>query len=294
MDQHAGALDMAEEAVADAGAFMGALDQPGNIGQHKVALADRDDAKVGMERGEGIIGDLGLGRRDRREEGRFAGIGQADQSGVGDQLQPQPDPLLGAFLAGVGVARRLVGRGLEMGVAEAAIAAGEQRHGLADRGEVGDQRLVVVLEDLRADGDAKDHVIALGAVAVLAHAVGAGRGLEVLLVAVVDEGIEPVDALHDDVAAAAAIAAIGAAELDEFLAQEADRTGATVAGADKDLGLIEKFHRVILAQSGQAGEPDRASVVAECSAQRARVNWVSIWRTSCLRARQSSRIFRFR
>ena len=102
-----------------------------------------------------------------------------------------------------------------MRVAEAAIAAREQHHPLADFGEVGDQRLVVVLEDLRADRHAEHDVVAVGAGAVLAHAVDAGLGLEVLLVAVVDQRVEPVDALDTDVAAAAAVAAVGPAELHE-------------------------------------------------------------------------------
>ena len=95
--------------------------------------------------------------------------------------------------------------------------------------------------------------LALGAVAVLAHAMGAGRGLEVLLVAVVDQRVEPVDALDDDVAAAPAIAAVGAAELDELLAQERHAAGAAVAGADIDLGLVEKFHGLQVVQGRPRG-----------------------------------------
>src|SRR5438046_699160 len=115
-------------------------------------------------------------------------------------------------------------------------------------GEVGDQRLVVVLEDLRADRDAEDGVLALAAVAILAHAVNAGLGLEMLLIAVVDERVEPINAFDDDIAATAAIAAVRPPELDEFFAQEADRAGAAVAGADIYFGLVEKFHRVSLAK----------------------------------------------
>ena len=37
MQQHAAALDMAEEAVAEAGALMGALDQARNVGEHEFA-----------------------------------------------------------------------------------------------------------------------------------------------------------------------------------------------------------------------------------------------------------------
>ena len=244
MQQHARALDMAEEAVADADALVRALDQAGNVGQHELARVDADDAEIGVQGGEGIVGDLGLGRRHRREEGRLAGIGQPDQPGVGDQLEPQPDGHLLAGQAGVGASRRLVGRGLEMLVAEAAIAALGELDALADPGQVADQRLVVLLVDLGADRHFQRHVGALAAGAVAAHAVHACLGLEMLLVAVVDQRVEPVDRLDPDVAAAAAVAAVGAAELDELLAAERDRAGAAVARSDVNLGLVEKLHRI--------------------------------------------------
>ena len=65
-----------------------------------------------------------------------------------------------------------------------------------------------------------------------------------LLIAVVDQRVEIVRRLDDDVAAAAAVAAVGAAELDEFLAPERLRARPAVAAFHKDLGLIEKFHGV--------------------------------------------------
>src|SRR5690606_25796092 len=129
-----------------------------------------------------------------------------------------------------------------MGVAEPAIAAFEQDLALADFGEIGDQRLAIVFEDLGADRDLEDDVGAIGAGAVLAHAMGAGAGLEMLLVAVVDQRVEPIDTFDDHVSAPSAIAAIGAAEFDEFLAPERDGTRPASARADIDLGLVEEFH----------------------------------------------------
>ena len=78
--------------------------------------------------------------------------------------------------------------------------------------------------------------------AVLAHAAAPALGLEVLLIAVVDERVEPVDRLHDHVAAAAAIAAVRPSELDELLAPERHAAVPAVAGADIDLGLVKEFH----------------------------------------------------
>ena len=129
-------------------------------------------------------------------------------------------------------------------VAEAAIAALGQQEALADLGQVADQRLVVFLEDLGAGRHLQRHVGALGAGHVAAHAVDAGLGLEMLLVAIVDQRVQPVDRLQPDIAAAAAVAAVRAAELDEFFAPERHRAGAAVAGADIDFGLVEKFHRI--------------------------------------------------
>src|SRR5262249_10901391 len=105
---------------------------------------------------------------------------------------------------------------------------------------------------------------------VLAHAVAAGLGLEVLLVAVVDQRVEAVDAFGDDVAAAPAVAAVRPAELDEFLAPERHASGAAVAGADIDLGLIEKLHGPSMVSAGTHGLAayigwGRSAVTRECA-----------------------------
>ena len=96
MDERAAALDMAEKPVAETVALVRALDQAGNVGEHEVAPVDPDDAETRMEGGERIVGDLGLGGGDGGEEGRFARVRQTDETGVGDQLQPQNERALDA------------------------------------------------------------------------------------------------------------------------------------------------------------------------------------------------------
>src|SRR4029079_5066624 len=150
--------------------------------------------------------------------------GQADEAGIGDQFQPQPDPALFTLLAGIGVARRAIGGRLEMGVAETAIAAFGEHEFFAKRGEVVDQRLAILVENLRADRHLEHDRFAVGAMAFLAHAVGALLRLEVLLVAIVDQRVQPIDHFDDDIAATAAIAAAWSTELDELLAAERDRS----------------------------------------------------------------------
>src|SRR5690606_10655912 len=67
-------------------------------------------------------------------------------------------------------------------------------------------------------------------------------GAELALVAEVDQGVEVLVGLQPDVAALAAVAAVGAAERDELLAAEAHATVAAVAGADGDLCFVDEFH----------------------------------------------------
>jgi len=219
-----------------------AFDQARNIGQHEFTAVDVDHAELRMQRGERIVGDLRLGCADGGEEGRFAGVRQADDSCIGNQLEPELDGEFGPGLTGVGMTRCAVGRSFEMSVAEAAIAAMRERDGLTDGGEIGEKRDPVFLVDLRADRQFERDIVAVGAMPVLAHPGAPIAGGEVLLVAVVDQRIEPIDRLRDHVPALAAIAAIGAAEFDELLAPERDAAVAAVAGADINLGFVEKFH----------------------------------------------------
>ena len=221
---------------------MRALDQPGNIGKHEFAPVDFDDAKLRLQRGERIVGDLRLGGADRGKKRRLAGIGQSDDAGIGNKLKPQTDGVLFARLAGIGAARRAIGRGLKMRIAETAVAAMGKRDALAALGEIGEQRLAILVVDLRPHWHLQHGIGAVGAMAVLAHAAAAILGVKVLLVAIVDQRIEAIDCFRDHIAALAAVAAVWAAVLDEFLAAERHAAVAAVAGADIDLGLVEEFH----------------------------------------------------
>jgi hypothetical protein len=108
-----------------------------------------------------------------------------------------------------------------------------------DLGEVGEQAaLLVVGQDLGPDRHLDDEVVAAGAGHVLPGAALAARGAEMLGVAKIDQRVEPGDGFEHDVAALAAIAAVGAAIFDIFFTPEGDRAGATGAGGDEDLGLV--------------------------------------------------------
>ena len=144
-----------------------------------------------------------------------------------------------------------------MEVAEAAVAALGDHDALARLGHVGEHRAALLVEDLRPDRHFQDRVGAAPAGAIAAHPVHAGLGLEMLLVAKVDERVEAVRAFDHDVAAAPAVAAVGAAELDEFLAPERDRARPAVAGANVDARLVEKLHRRAASHGARASSSRR-------------------------------------
>src|SRR3546814_12189902 len=104
---------------------------------------------------------------------------------------------------------------------------------------------------LGADRQCEDDSGPPGPAALLAHAVDAALGPEMLLVAIVDERVQAVDAFQDHRAAAPAVAAVRAAAGNELLPPEADAAGAAVAGADVALGLFAVLHdRFALTRAG--------------------------------------------
>ena len=82
------------------------------------------DAEVGLEGGERVVGDLGLGRRDAGDQRALADVGEPDEGDVGQELELEPEPALLAHLALLGEGRRPAPVGQEPGVAPAALAAG--------------------------------------------------------------------------------------------------------------------------------------------------------------------------
>src|SRR5271166_2747401 len=242
VEDHRAALDMTEKPGANSRTFAGTLDQPREVGQHEFLVMQPYDAELRLQGRERVVGDLGSGVRDRGEEGRLAGIGQADKPDIGDQLQAQPDPCLMAGPAGIGAPRRAVGRALVMRVAETAIAAPQEDPPLAGAGEIGEHHPVLGIHDLGPDRDAQDEIIAPGAGALAPGTRPTDRCPEMLAIAVVDQGVEIVRRGKDDVAAFAAIATVGAAELDELLAAKARGPAPAVTALQVDLALVEELH----------------------------------------------------
>ena len=240
---------MAQKAGAESAALVRPLDDAGNVGHdERFMVANLHDAQIGFERGEGIVGDLGFGGGNSREQRTLARIGKAHQSHVGQHLQFENESPFVALFARLGVARRLVGGAFEMPVAETSAAAMQQHQPFSVGGNLPHRldgfRAVLLRDDpFRNRTQRHGNHDVLG---VLARRTGARTALAVLgelvtLVFEVDQGPVLAVALQDDTAALAAVAAVGTAESHEFLAAEMRRAGSAVTRTGEYLYVIYKI-----------------------------------------------------
>ena len=245
MHQRGAALDMAEELESEALALAGALDEPRHVGDGEADIAGLHDAEVGVQRREGVLGDLRPRGRDRGDQARLARGRVADQGDVGDGLE-----LEGDFALPPGRAEQCETGGLallrgERRVAESADAAGCRDEAHARLDEV-DERLAVGVFDDRADGDRQFEALAERAGAVVAHAEPAVAGVAVRRVVVRQERRDLRVGDEDDVAAVSAVAAVRAGEGLELLAADGHASVAALARAQVERHAVDEGDHVIL------------------------------------------------
>ena len=109
VNEHLRALEMPEELMSEAKPAVRALNQPGHIGDDEASLvAQTDDAEVRRQRRERVVRYLRARRRNARDERGLAGVGESNQTYVGQQPELEPQILLFAFSAWFDAARRTV------------------------------------------------------------------------------------------------------------------------------------------------------------------------------------------
>ena len=219
MHEQAAALHVGQELVPEPGAGAGSLDQAGDVGDHELAVVPLERAEHRLDRGERVVRDLRLGAGEPSEQRRLAGIREPDEAGVRLEPQLQLERALLARQPALGEARRLARGGGELLVAASAAAAVRHDGALAVAQELPAVAGLHVLHE----GPGRDaHLEWPGrrAVLVRALAVTAALGPEVSTAAkarqVAQRGVHH----EDDVAAAAAVAAVRAALRDVRLAPE--------------------------------------------------------------------------
>ena len=240
MQQQAAAVDMAQKVMTEAGALARALDDARDVRHDEVLLlAHGNHAQIGDKGREVVVCDLGTRRRNHAQQRRLADVRKADQTDVREQLELEHDVALHTRQTRLREARRLTGRGREMGVAPAAVAALCRDIRLVIRHILHDLSGFLVADD-RAARHADHEVRAILALAALAAARLARRSHVFLLVAEVEKRGQVVVHLEDDRTASSAVAAVRTARRNILFAVEADLAVAALAGHDLDLGNINK------------------------------------------------------
>ena len=243
--EYLGALDVSQESIAESVTFVRPLDQARDVGDDEATVvAQADDTQVGREGGEGIVRDLGAGRRDSRDQRGFSRIGKADQADVSEQLELEAEELLFTALTRLGASRRAIGGADEASVAATTAASARHEHALPFLREIGEQTrfALVLLVHERADGHRHVEVVRTLSCSIGSLAVLATPCLEVGVKAEVDEGVLRGDGGDVNRAARSSIATVWPAARHELLAAKAQAAIATGSGDDVDVDFVDE-HR---------------------------------------------------
>ena len=236
--------------MSEAETRAGSVNEARNIGHADAAeVFVNEGADDGIEGGEGVGGDFGMGIGEGGEQGGFPGVGIADEADIRHELELQT---VGAFYAersGGAFVGRLGDGGFEVGVAQSAASALRNQRFLSILKNLADEFLRVGVENDGAAGYRDDDVFSAAAGTVAAFAVTAVVGTPMGVM------VEPVQrvfvgvAAQNDAATASAVAAIGPAARRKFFTAEGDNAVAAVTGAQENFNAVSEcngFHGAIL------------------------------------------------
>ncbi len=228
--------------MAQSAVLVRAFDEARDVGHHDAveAIGVVDHAHIDVEGRERIRRHLRAGGGEEIRQRRLARVRVAHEADVGDRLEHDTEAAFFARVAGGGATGSLVDRTLEVHVAHAALAAGEEHDAFAVFGQFGHETIGALFEDLRARRHRQNQVAAIGTRALAALAWSAIAGATVRLPAISLQVAFVTVAEQDDVAALAAVTAVGSALRDEFLTTEADAAVAAVTGLQFYLGFVDK------------------------------------------------------
>ena len=238
---------MAQKADAEPVPGMRALDQARHVGHDERTLVHpdppvADDAELRGQRGERIVRNARAGRGQRGQQRRFPGVGKAEQSDVGQQAEFQFEAARLSGQAGLGVARRPVGRGRKGGVTPAALPAPGDYHFVTRLAQVGERSATVRVARHGAGRDGQHDRGGVFAVLVLAAPVFATRCTHVVPMGQFEQRIALRIDADDHVAAVAAVATVRPAPGPELLTQEAHAATPAVPGRDGQDDLVDEVH----------------------------------------------------
>ena len=239
MEQRGAALDVAQELQSEPLAFAGALDETGHVGDGIAGVARLHNTEVRMQRGERVVRNFRLSRRDGGDQAGLAGGGIANQRDIRHDLELKEDITLPAGDAEKGEARGLALGGREGGITKPTLPAGSHDVAHPRLGEV-DEFVALGVLDNGSQRNGKFDLGAVGSTAVVPHALAALFGLTVGGTVETKKSGDAHLAHQHDVAAITTVAAIGPGKRLKLLPLYRDAAVAAVAGTEVECYLVNE------------------------------------------------------
>ena len=232
--------------MAQAASLACTLDKAGDVCDHIGIFTRANNAQVGDESSERIIGDLRTSGAHAGDKRGFADRGHTHKSSIGHQLHLELDPVLNRRLALLGKSGCTSRRGDKMRIAASSGTAGSNNYALPVVCKVSDligglHGLAIDLANHGSHGDLQDKVAAVLTVFTRTLAVGAALGTEMMLEAVINQRGQLRVSLDNNVAAMTAVAAVRTALGNICLSAERHAASAAVAALDIDAANIGKL-----------------------------------------------------
>ena len=243
VDEQPGALDVTKKIVPQTGPLGCTGNESRNIGENRaITTGASDDAKIGYERCEGVVGDLGASGGQHSDQGALARIGQADDAHLSQELQFQlewpflPIPALGEFL------RSTVAIAEVVGIAQTAATA--ERHGqpFTRIRQIPQQNSGGEMTHLRPARHLDHEITPRGARALVRTAAPSIIRSEQSFVLEVEQGLKVAVRLQHHRSAMATISAGGSTGRHIFLASKRGDAISAAPPAHRDPCLIDELH----------------------------------------------------
>jgi hypothetical protein len=236
---------MPKKAVAQAFSFMGPFNQARKIGDdvlpHFGKAPAGNHAKMGMESGEGIGADSGMGPGNATKKSRLPRIGKAQKTNLGHDLEFETKGDLHGRFSRLGKVGSLSGGSREMDIAPTSPSTGSRHEKLAFGHDVGQQISCLGIKNLCPQRDEKDKVLPVLSVLLLPATVFAGGGNNPGSVLEVEERRTIRRPAKDDGAPVSSISPIRTSTRNELLPPEGGRTIPAFSRGNAEGHLINKL-----------------------------------------------------
>ena len=257
MRQQSRPLDVPQKLGPEPVTQVRAFDQPGNVGHHERPILETHHAQIRFQGREGVIGDLRPRRRNPRYQSRFAGVREADQTHIGQELQLEPQPEIVAWPSGFVLRWSLVSRRRESRISSTAATALGHHESFTRSCEIVQQFASLGVVDDRPHRHRQLDGVTLATSSVRAFAVPAPFGLVFRIEPEMQQRVVVLACYHHYVSAPSAVAAARPPARNVFLTTERETAVAAIACFNLNDYFVDEHWRALGPIPAQSSENEK-------------------------------------